>query len=213
MNDPSVIVSYEEVDPVTRKRCGELAAYGMPTTQIADVVLITYAQANAIVESVEYKEAFAKVAQDRAQRKIDLEDGWDAVEERALSAVLQTLEFNRDPHFSLMAARVANNAKRHKVGNEEHKVIDVEKVGSTVVVLNMNRTYINNAKGETGELNVVTRDITQIPEKRIDMMSPKVVEHMLRPPTEITAVPLDEYRRGALEHAINKAGLKFGDDE
>lgn len=206
-------VKYEEVHEVTRKRCGELAAYGMPTTQIADVVLISYEQAQAVTESPEYKNSYAKVVGDRAQQKIDLQEGWDAVEQKALKAVFETLEYNRDPHFSLMAARVANGAKRPKPGNEEHKVIDAEKAGATIVVLNMNRTYINNAKNDGGEIDIIARETREIPAKRIDMMTPKVVENMLRPPPEVAPIPIDDYRRGAIEHAINKAGLKFDSDE
>lgn len=200
--------SWDELDAVTQSRCGELAAYGMLDTQIADILLISTVQVSAVKESPRFREAQAKVLRERAQRAIDLNEGWDMVEERALTQVFETLNYNRDPNFALMAARVANNAKRASQSKPEAQVIDPAKVGTTVV-LNMNKVYIN-ASTKDNMLNITPNTTEQkgLPQKRNDMLAPKAVEALLNPPS---TSKVDELYVEAFGNALDIAGVKLYD--
>lgn len=203
MNKPM----WQDIDKVTRSRVGELSAYGLVDTQIADILLISLEQIASIKECEDFRAAQAKVLSERARRSIDLSDGWDGIEERALTAVYQSLEYNRDPTFALAAAKIANQAKRNTPAQQQ-QTIDASKVGTTVI-LNMNKIYVDKST-ENNSLNIVTGDYTkQIPQKRLDLLSPKSVHELLKP-LDITA-PIDDLRVEVLGIALEKAGVKLDD--
>lgn len=197
---------WKTVDAITRARCGNLAAYGLIETQIADAVLIKVEQVIACKESPEYIQAYAKATSEKTQRAIDLEDGWDAVEEAAVHAVLQGLQYNRDPAFALSAARVANQATRRTPGSNRAP-INAAKAG-TVIVLQMNKTFVDKSMKGNGAamIDVSPQEKNKsIEQRRVDMATPDQVNNLLN----IARQTADDMRLGALEKAMKLAGINL----
>lgn len=193
------------VDAVTRARVGSLAARGITDSQIADVLLLSVEQVMACRGTEEYKKKYAEVAEEAIQAQIDRDEGWDAIETKALEVVMQTLAYNRDPRFALSAAALANKASR-KVNETGPKVIDNSRQTTNVIVLNLNKTYVNKVS-ESGVGG--SRPITIDQKKRSDLPSPKSVEELLAPvQTTVRRVPKTD-----LEEEFERAGVVFPKDE
>lgn len=181
--DPVAKVEVTElaVSAATCARVGALAVYGMVDRAIADTLLITVEQVLLIKNTEEFKKAFAAKSQERQQRLMDLEEGWDTVEEKALNAVLENLEYNRDPRYALLAARTANSATRRSPSSTG-RVIDASRA-SNVIVLSLNQNFVNKIAVTP---NAAVLDITpaapreQLAKRRVDLPTPKRVAEMLQ---------------------------------
>ena len=180
LQEPVPVVIATEVDIATCKKVGVLAAYGLSDRDIADALLLSQEQINYARNSDHFKQAYSRQAQDRAQRAIDLEEGWDAVESTGLATVLETMRTNRDPRFHLQAAFVANRARRRSPASIG-RVIDAGKAGN-VIMLTMNKNYIStNNKG--GEISIRAQtNPAELPRKMSDVLSPKRVGELLQAP-------------------------------
>lgn len=191
------------VDMITRARAGSLSAHGLTGPQIADILLLSIEQISAIKDTVEFKKKYAEEAEKAIQAQIDRDEGWDAVEDEALGALLETLKFNRDPKFALIAAKTANSAVRQNKKHNAPHVIDNSKGGSTnIIVLNLNRNYVG---GEAGRAQIeLNARPTNIPQRQSDLPSPKIVEAMLAPVKENAAKPMND-----LERMFRDAGVVF----
>ena len=198
-------------DAITRQRAGNLAAYGFIDTQIADTLLLNMDQVAAVMQTPEFHEAKSKALAERTQRQIDLEEGWDAVEEKALASILETLQYNRDPRFALGAAAIANKAVRRTPGGNG-KVINAAKAGN-VIVLQMNNKFVQKVQqqSEDGEVvDVSPRPVTQIPKKRSDVPTPNAVSTLLG---IVTANKMaEEVTVDATAEALRLAGIDFTGD-
>lgn len=179
------------LDDITCRRIGTLVAYGFSDLQVGDALLVTQEQVEWAREQEAYKKSHAQYAAERLQRQMDVSDGWDAVEERAVEAVLQTLEYNRDPLYALSAAKIANQARRHHQGGVSGRILDTRDKGR-VIVLQMNKTYIDNrAQGE--QLSITAREHgRELVKKRSDMPSPKAVSELLSPGKRTSEDAFDE---------------------
>jgi hypothetical protein len=199
------------VDAVTRARAGSLAAHGLLDTQIADMLLLSLEQVVSCRETEEYKLKYAEVANEQIQRQLDLEEGWDGVEEKAIEQVLSSLQYNRDPKFALIAAATANKAKRRGTDAVRNpRTIDGSAPGGNIVILNLNKTYINNNQGEnktTATIDVTPRVENQ-QRKVTDLPSPKAVEELLAPVRQAKQKVLTE-----LELAFEISGVFDDSDE
>lgn len=170
-----------QISAATCARAGSLAVYGMADRAIADTLLITVEQVLLVRQTEEFKKAFAAKSQERQQRLMDLEDGWDCVEEKALNAVLENLEYNRDPRYALLAARTANSATRRSPSSAG-RVIDATR-GSNVIVLSLNQNFVNKSAvaPDAAVLDIVPVPVrTEAARRRVDLPSPKRVAEMLQ---------------------------------
>lgn len=198
------------MDAVTRARAGSLSAHALSDQEIADILLLSIAQINAIKDTLEFKAKYAEVANAVIQRQVDLEEGWDAVEEKALAQVFQTLEYNRDPRYALIAAKTANDANRRSTKKRDPRVIDNSKPQqNNTVILNLNKNYIVNKTNEAGTNATIdlTPRVTATERKIADLPSPKDVENLLAPVKKSPDKVMSE-----LEKAFEIAGV-FKDDE
>lgn len=181
MNAVATMSEEAMVDRATCKKAGSLSAYGLGDRQIADALLLNEGQVAWAKSTQEFRDSFAVAAQSRAERAIELEEGWDALESRALATVLETIEHNRDPKFALHAAFVANKAAR-KSPSSAGRVIDAAHSGN-VIMLQINQKFVT--KIQTGETQA-TLDITPagdrlvpLPKKSHDVPTPKKVGALL----------------------------------
>ena len=203
------------VDLVTRARAGSLSAHGLSDQQISDVLLLSLEQVVACRNSDEFKKKYAEVADEQIQRQIDLSQGWDAIEEKSLAQILETLEYNRDPKYALFAAKTANSAQRRS-RNSELKVIDGAKVTNNTIVLNLNKTFVNaaaNPEHTAAVIDIKAKQLTDDgPRQRRDLPSPQHVENLLAP---VRKVEKDKLLT-ELEDQFERAGVfleEFGEQE
>ena len=122
------------VDGATRERAGNLAANGFLEQAIADILMLSLEQVLAIKNTPEFRGKYAETADEQIQRQMDLADGWDVIESKAVENLIDVLKYNRDPRYILNAARVANEAKRRRPSSEP-RVIDASKKTNNVIVL------------------------------------------------------------------------------
>lgn len=177
--EPVEIVIPTVVDVEIARKAGVLAAFGLQERDIVDALLLSHEQMVAAKGMPEYKESYSRQLSQRAQRAVDLEEGWDTVEERAVAVVLETLAHQRDPKFALHAAYIANKAVRRNpamVG----RVIDASKVGNTIQIT-LNKTFINNSvNGEGATVNIQQNSSPKVlPKRNADVLSPMQVSKLL----------------------------------
>lgn len=207
------IVSFDHIHEATRARAGSLSAHGLSVQQIADTLLLAPEDVLAAQNSIEYKRKYADTAEEIIQRQIDLDEGWDTIETKAVASILETMQYNRDPKYTLLTARIANAAKRHARRGPEH-VIDASKVSQTnVIVLNVNKTYVNkitnNLAQDRAAIDVTPRDgQSSQPLKVVDLPTPKHVDALLAPVKQIKK----DRALTELEEAFEVSGV-FKDDD
>lgn len=170
-----VFASADEAGEVKiRRKAGILAAFGLADKAIADTLFLSLEQIQAIKETLEFRESCSKQTQERAQRAIDLEEGWDSIESQGIAQVMQTLQFSRDPEFALRAAVFANRAQRRAVSSIG-RVIDASHVGN-VITLTVNKNYVTN---NNAIVNLKSADTVDLPRKASDVSSPKRLATLL----------------------------------
>jgi hypothetical protein len=175
--------SQSEGEIKLRRKAGVLAAFGLSDKTIADTLFLSLEQVSEVKASVEFRESCAKQTEERTQRLIDLEEGWDAVEQQGVAQVMQALQYSRDPDFALRAAAVANRAQRRAPASVG-RVIDASNVGN-VITLTVNKNYVTNITAGNAEAShaVIDAEATakgEIPRKSSDVSSPKRLGELLQ---------------------------------
>lgn len=169
---------------ITRARAGGLAAHGFLDSQIRDTLLLTDMQVAAIRESPEFKKKYSEVADEIIERQIDLDDGWDAIEDKSMAQILQTLEYNRDPKYALFAAKTANAAKRRTRQDDPRLTINGKTETNNIIILNLNKNFVkrvSNQEETAGTIDITPKQIEAQPRRRVDLPSPSQVEEVLSP--------------------------------
>jgi hypothetical protein len=199
----------DSVDGVTRARAGSLSAHGLSDLQIADILLLSIEQVIAVHNTEEFRNKFAETANEAIQAQIDRDEGWDAVEQKALENMLTALQYNRDPKYALAAGKIANSATRRTRQNKnDPKVIDGSQQKTNIVILSLNRTFVQRTSVRDNTIDVTPKTVENQPQKRADLPSPKLVEELLAPVTDRPKKVLSE-----IEEAFAKAGVVFDNDE
>ena len=200
------------VDGTTRARCAALSARGLSDLQIADILLLTFEQVVAVHETEEFKKKYAEEADRAIQDQIDRDEGWDGVESAALGVLLDTMRYNRDPKFALVAAKTANAAERRARNNQPAKVIDSTQPGNNttnnIVFLQINKNY---ATRENSQIDITPRP-AQIPLKQSDMPAPKLVDELLAPAKKEAGQLNTKVDTSDLKEMFKQAGVVFDQD-
>lgn len=201
-----IINEYALVDEITCARCGSLSAHGLTDQQIEKALLLTNEQVLSAKNSIAFKNKYGEEAEKQIQLQIDLADGWNAVEEKALAQVFETLQYNRDPKYALVAAQMANKAIRRQGSAQNPIVVDNSKQETNIIILNLNKNYANK-NSEAKTIDVAPRDTTQ-PQRRSDLPSPKAVAALLAP------VQIEQPKiMSDLERQFKEAGVVFDNAE
>lgn len=209
------------VDGATRARAGSLAAHSCSDQAVADMLLLSLEQVDAVKETEEYKGKYAEVANEIIQRQIDANEGWDVVEQKAIMQIIQTLEFNRDPKYALFAAKTANSAARRKPTQHNPRVLTVPgaadpanpeapqaPVINNVINLTINRNYLNAKTAEGGATIDVTPKVEPMQRKVADLPSPASVEFLLSPVKHQKKMVVSE-----IEQQFINAGVVFDTED
>jgi hypothetical protein len=197
----------DEVDAVTKARAGSLAAHGLSDANIADLLLLTSAQVAEIKSSETFKRKYAEDVASRVDRQMQLAEGWDAVEEMSIAHVIESLEYNKDPKFALLAARTANAATRHGKRNDV-RVVDASNLQNNIITINLNKTYVQSVQQTEGNGLL---DITPRPppanRKQADLPAPKMVSELLAP---VAKAVVENKELKEIEDAFAMAGVALG---
>lgn len=193
----------QTVDAATCARVASLAAHGLSDGAIVDTLLLSIDQVLAVKKTDAYKQKYSDTASDIIERQVNLDEGWDLIEEQSVAILAKTLEYNRDPKFALFAAKTANAVKRRgKSAIETAPIINAQKT-TNVISITLNRNFITkNSNGEERKtIDIMPRQAEQ-PLKIVDLPSPKSVESLLAPVRTKGRAVFDE-----LEEAMNIAGV------
>lgn len=193
---------YELVDEITCARCGSLSAHGLSDEIIAKSLLLTPEQVVSARNSTAFKKKYAEEAEASIQLQIDLADGWNGVEEKAIAHVLETLTYNKDPKYALAAAAVANKAVRRNGNGANPLIVDGSSQTTNIIVLNLNKNYVQKS-GESKTVDITPRSATQ-PQRRSDLPTPKAVAELLAPVQMIKEEKLSD-----IERYFKEAGVVF----
>lgn len=192
-------VSTEDAETKQRRKAGVLAAFGLTDKDIANTLFLSIEQVVAIRETPEFRESCAKQTQERTQRLIDLEEGWDSIESLSTAQVLQHLMYSRDPEYALKAAITANRAHRRSPSSMG-RVIDASNVGN-VITLTVNKNYITNVTQDgkrNGTIDLQAVDAQEIPRKASDISSPKRLTEIL----QVNAASKEQEKIARLAEAV-----------
>jgi hypothetical protein len=186
---------------ITRRKVAALAAFGLEDKTIADALLLTVPAVELIKLTPEYLQAYSEKTNERLNRAMDVEEGWDAVEEAAIAKTMDALKYNADPRFALQAAAVANRAVRRTP--TAHKVLDASR-SNAMIILSMNKKYIDGVTTtEQSATIIVEGPATNAPKKRVDMPSPSRVAQLLSLTGAELGAPRNEMAEFAARHGID----------
>lgn len=174
-------------------RIVSMTALGVPDTQIAEAVNLTPGRITQIKDTEEFKDALAVELSRRAEDQAEINDGWDAIERRALQVVQDNLRYNKNPDFALKAAMVANRATRRGT----HGGAPLPTNMGPRVIINMQANFVNKlqqlvSSPEGAQVaqsaRVASQPLSQVMqpmltsegfEKRSDVMLPAQVEKLM----------------------------------
>lgn len=190
------------------KKIAGMMALNCSQAEIARATSLTDGRISQIVNDAIFQEHFKEQAAELTEQQELINQGWDAVEEKAIAGVLAVLQWNKDPDYALRAAAVANKAQRR--GSDARQPLGVANAGPQVIV-NMPIAFLE----KTSELQVTpSSDQDLPPKKQVSALRPSQVETMLggsetgpvieQEPEEVTAD--DEAREIAtFADQLNKA--------
>ena len=123
--------------PSRMMKLARLELSGISRKQIASIMGISESRISQILVTEEYKEEEGKIVSENVRQADLLDKGWDSIEAMSVKNVIQELQTNCDPEFSLKAATFANKAIRRKAVNSPNAI--VQNAGMRAVIeLNLN---------------------------------------------------------------------------
>src|SRR5882724_12904330 len=128
------------------KKVAELEAQLVSNSQICDVIGCDASTLNRLQETDLYKQFLSAAKQEYLARDRNLDNGWNSIEEKAISIVKENLKYNLNPEFALRAAVLANKANRR--GRQDS--ILPSQMGSRSVI-NMNTIFIGKLQAPPKE--------------------------------------------------------------
>lgn len=175
-----------------------MLAVGVPDVQIADVVGISVGRITQLKSDEQFQQILEKKLIERAKEVNELNEGWDAVEKRALEIVQTSLKSNRNPDFALRAAMVANRATRR--GGNGNVPLPTQ-MGERVLI-QLKGTFVNRLQmlsaspEQVDNLQALLQD--QQKQKRVNLLPPGQVKKLLldevENPQEVVVEDLGEFK-------------------
>jgi hypothetical protein len=169
-------------------RVANMVAYSVPNGQIAAVCGVEDADLQLILNTKEFQDELAAIEFANVDRQKTLNDGWDTLENIALSKVVTAMDTMLDPDFALKVAAVANKASRR--GGRFNRPIEGD-LGSRAVI-NLNPTFIQRLQQTVslnGNSDSVTKPVDAQKQKDHDFLAPNKVEKLLKLPAKQVEAP------------------------
>ena len=157
------------------ERVAKYATMFVPNEQIGRATGLSTGQLAKVMALPEYTTVLEQISSEQLEQNDTLNRGWDAVEDQAVTIVLQTLQANPDPDYALRAATVANKAVRRGAGANP-----LQGNTSAVAHISLPVMFVQYLQQlSIGSVNVNLAAET----KRVDTLSAGNVERMLQGPT------------------------------
>ncbi len=173
---------------ITDDLLDQLVAFELLEVTDEDVmraVGISVEQFNIARESQGYREILARETIKEHERRQLNDEGWDSVEKVALTNILETMAWSKDPDYALKAAAVANKAIRNRRGKGNATIVPGETGARAVIYLE--RKFVTRVQSD---MNGVSKTIEEtqvikavIPKKDTNMLNPAAVEQLMAPET------------------------------
>lgn len=155
------------------QRIAQLTAMDVPQDQIAAACGLSVSRISQLASLPEVQQQVKEIISNRIEQFDTLNRGWDAVEEEAISTVIQALRANPDPDYALRAAAVANKASR-RGGMAGMATINAQAANATI---NLKQVFIHKLQQLVTD-NSRTFDINT--QKRVDILPLQETESLLR---------------------------------
>lgn len=149
------------------EKIARMDAIGVPQKEIAGAVGLSEGRISQILDTDEYKVLKASFTTEAYEKNQSLNEGWDLLEAESLNRLLERLQWCSDPDFALKAAAVANRANRRGNANQP-----IDGRMGVRAVIHLKQTFINRLQ----QINVNGSDISNLPQKEIDVMPPGDLE-------------------------------------
>lgn len=154
-------------------KLARMVEQGIAEKELANIFGTSQEKLSVVLASQDYVDALAEVQTEAFDKQELLNQGWDGVEEFALSTVLGHLQGpTPDPDYALKAAALANKAIRR--GKHINEPIVVQPNMQSVIQLNA--TYVGKLEQH---FNVAERPAAKLEKAETNMLSVKGVKSLL----------------------------------
>lgn len=109
------------------------AAMELESRDIAKVLGVPEADVTEVMESDIYQSVRLLIGAELARGRVDIEEGWEALERIALNSSIKYAQSSRDPEYLLKVATVANRAQR-RIAPKPSGVLDPASVTGRVAL-------------------------------------------------------------------------------
>ncbi len=179
------------VDRARLDKMARMALFDVPQTQIAKAIGKSDSYVSEIMDTDEFKDILAGISTEYFEQHQQLNDGWNSIEALALTQVVRTLTWSKDPDYALRAAMLANKAQRR---GDVVKPIDAQ-MGARAVI-NLTANFIQKLQ-QFGMDQTTPRTVENIeagsepPQKDANYMVPEQVEKLFIVPKPKVRRPED----------------------
>lgn len=161
-------------------KLARMVEQGVPEKELAGIFSVSGEQLSTVLASEPYLAAVAHVQNEAFDKRQLLNNGWDGIEEFALTTVLGYLQGpTPDPDYALKAAALANKAERR--GKHVNEPIVVQPNMQSVIQLNAQ--YVGKLEQH---FQVAERPPATIEKSETNMLSVQGVKSLLGVTKEIT---------------------------
>jgi len=174
------------------EKMARMALFDISQTQIAKAIGKSDSYVSEIMDTDEFKEVLAGISTEYFEQNQQLNDGWNSIEALALTQVVETLTWSKDPDYALRAAMLANKAQRR--GDVAKTPIDAQ-MGARAVI-NLTANFIQKLQ-QFGMEKETPRTVDNIetssepPQKDANYMVPEKVEKLFVAPKPRVRKPED----------------------
>lgn len=162
---------------IVLNKIAELVQFGATNGEIAEATGLNGEE----IAQVRALPAFSELLSSLQMGKFDsiktMNDGWDAIEQRGLTAVLEHMAWSKDPEFALKAATIANKSLRRGIKTNQ----PLQGSMDTRSVIHLNQTFIENMQQNNHTAMPAVVKSIEIDQKTEDFMNPDALEEMLFP--------------------------------
>lgn len=155
------------------EKLARMAHAGVGTKQLSNIVGLTESKLEVILKSDEFNAEIAKIESEAFENLSLMNQGWDGIEEKAMSQVLNHLSNVPDPDYALKAAVVANKAQRR---GTQHQNAPIQIQPNLQTVIELNVDFVNQLQQS---FSVSERQVKELPLKDTNMLSVKGVQSKL----------------------------------
>ncbi len=173
------------------EKMARMALFDVPLTQIAKAISVSDETITELMNTDTYQNILAEITTEYFEQNQGLNDGWNSIEALALTQVIETLKWTKDPDYALRAATMANRASRR--GDVKQQPIDGQTGARAVINLTANfidklqQFNVEHVNGN-GNGKIVNNEPAQ---KESDFMVPEKVEKLFVAPRERIKKPED----------------------